>query len=80
MKTKFLNRYANKKDPCHLQTLLGQVLLNCGDHLHTTGTAMVPILILEEPSNRYSKCLFQGHGLLKYTVFCYSGSYGTRQG
>ena len=43
---------------------------NCGDDLHTTGTAMVPILSLEEPRNRYSECLFQGHGLLKYAVFC----------
>ena len=31
---------------------------------------MVPVLSLAEACNRYSQCLFQGYGLLKYIVFC----------
>ena len=44
----------SKKDSCRLQTLLGQALMSCGDHSHTTGRVMVPILSLAEPRNRYS--------------------------
>ena len=70
-----------KKDSCRLQTLLGQALMNCGDHSYTVGRVMVPILSLAGPRNRYSQYLFQGgHVLLKYTILCLLGSYGTRQG
>ena len=63
-----------------MQTLCGQALMKCGDYLHTKGRVMVPLLSIVEPRSRYSQCLFQGHELLKYTVFCLLGSYETRQG
>ena len=48
--------YAHKKDSCRLQTLLGQALMNCRDHSHTTGRALISILSLAKPCNRYSQC------------------------
>ena len=40
---------------------------------------MMATLNLAESLKRYFWCLFQGHMLLKYTVFCLLDSYGTRK-
>ena len=75
--TTFLRLCTHKNDSCHLPTLLGQALMNSGDYLHITRRVMVPIR--RNWRNGYSGCLFPAHGLLKYTVFCFSGSYRTIQ-
>ena len=59
--------YVQKKDLSHPQVLLDQTLMNWGDLLPIIRIAMIPILSLDLRLNRYSECLFQAHGSLKYT-------------
>ena len=54
-----------------------QALKNWGNSLNIAKIVTVTILNLVEFLNGYFEFLFQVHGLLKYTVFCYSGSFGT---